>query len=270
MNIYDSAIEAAQLLPATQRGQLYAAMIEYLYFDRREPEFRMAPAARAVFVAIRPNLDNQLDNAERGRRGGRPRKGRADVAAADVPHAMDAAADGPIADATEKAPVSDSGNSAESQTKAGLSQNGNPTESQTKAGLFDLDPENQNPTESEQEQEQDIKPKKEKQKDADPAVADARRQVVAHLNEATGSRYRANAEATRKVVEARLREGFSAADLMAVVDHKAAQWLADERMRGYLRPETLFRASKFEGYLNEARLAASQGGAARNAEYVRG
>lgn len=73
MNVYDSLIEGAQELPASERGQLYTAVLEYLYFQR-EPDFQMKPAPKAVFVSFRPILDNQLSAAKRGKRGGRPPK----------------------------------------------------------------------------------------------------------------------------------------------------------------------------------------------------
>ncbi len=75
MNFYDSIIEGAQELPATERGQLYAAVLEYLYF-RREPDFPMRPAPKAIYVSFRPILDNQLSASKRGKKGGRPRKQR--------------------------------------------------------------------------------------------------------------------------------------------------------------------------------------------------
>lgn len=73
MNFYDSIIEGAQELPATERGQLYTAALEYLYYGR-EPDFKMRPAPRALFVAMRPVFDNQRQAVVNGRKGGRPRK----------------------------------------------------------------------------------------------------------------------------------------------------------------------------------------------------
>ena len=80
--------------------------------------------------------------------------------------------------------------------------------------------------------------------------------VVAHLNATCGTSFRASPARTRQLVRARMAEGFGVDDLCAAVDHMAARWLRDERMRRYLRPETLFSASKFEGYLNAGMPAA--------------
>jgi hypothetical protein len=49
-----------------------------------------------------------------------------------------------------------------------------------------------------------------------------------------------------------LSEGFTVDDFKRVIDHKTAQWLNDPKMTEYLRPETLFCAKKFEGYLQSA------------------
>jgi uncharacterized phage protein (TIGR02220 family) len=77
-------------------------------------------------------------------------------------------------------------------------------------------------------------------------------EVTAHLNEVTGKRFNPRKDSTRKPIAARLREGYSVRDCIAVIDCKVAQWSKDPRMRPYLRPETLFRESKFEAYLNES------------------
>lgn len=75
-------------------------------------------------------------------------------------------------------------------------------------------------------------------------------EVIAYLNERTGSHYRATTESTKRHIRARINDGYKLEDFKQVIDTKASQWLKDERMRIYLRPETLF-GSKFEAYLNE-------------------
>ena len=78
-------------------------------------------------------------------------------------------------------------------------------------------------------------------------------EVVRYLNERLATNYRPAALGTCKLVAARENEGFGLDDFKAVIDTKAADWLHDDRMRLFLRPETLF-SNKFEGYLNQARL----------------
>lgn len=54
-----------------------------------------------------------------------------------------------------------------------------------------------------------------------------------------------------KFPRARLKDGATLENLMLVVDHKNATWVKPE-MRQYLRPQTLFQAEKWDGYLQAA------------------
>lgn len=73
--------------------------------------------------------------------------------------------------------------------------------------------------------------------------------IVEYLNLKTKSSYRASSDKTKRVINARLNEGFTLNDFKKVIDIKTSQWLGDEKMEQYLRPETLF-GTKFESYLN--------------------
>jgi len=75
-------------------------------------------------------------------------------------------------------------------------------------------------------------------------------EIVDYLNQKTGSHYR-DVEKTRSLIRARTKEGFSLEDFHLVIDEKCRQWSGDEKMKKYLRPETLF-GTKFDGYRNEA------------------
>lgn len=77
--------------------------------------------------------------------------------------------------------------------------------------------------------------------------------IVAYLNEKAGTNYRTSGERTRSLIRARLADGFTENAFRTVIDHKCAEWLSDPKMRGFLRPETLF-GTKFESYLNAASL----------------
>lgn len=76
------------------------------------------------------------------------------------------------------------------------------------------------------------------------------RNIVAYLNEKTGKSYKYTTRATRSLIDARVKEGFSLNDFKKVIDTKVASWKGDNKMNGYLRPNTLF-GTKFESYLNE-------------------
>ena len=93
------------------------------------------------------------------------------------------------------------------------------------------------------------KPDLPKPQDAEEAIID---RTIAHLNDAAGTHFSPKAKAARRHIHARLAEGHTEADLMAVIDAKCADWLHDQRMRPYLRPETLFNSEKFDSYLGIA------------------
>lgn len=78
--------------------------------------------------------------------------------------------------------------------------------------------------------------------------------IVNHLNEKCGARYHVGSRKTKDLIAARFGEGFTRQDFTEMIDFKCSEWKHNEKMRGYLRPETLFGA-KFEGYLNQARMA---------------
>lgn len=81
-------------------------------------------------------------------------------------------------------------------------------------------------------------------------------EIVAHLNQRTGSAFRATTKSTRTYIHARWTEGFRLEDFQAVIDAKAAEWLHGsidgEPAAKYLRPQTLF-GPKFESYREAAR-----------------
>ena len=74
-------------------------------------------------------------------------------------------------------------------------------------------------------------------------------EIVSYLNEKTGKQYRVSTRNTKTSIHARIAEGFTVEDFKTVIDNKCADWLGDEKMEKYLRPETLF-GPKFEDYLN--------------------
>ena len=73
---------------------------------------------------------------------------------------------------------------------------------------------------------------------------------VDYLNLKTGKHYKHSTGKTKRCIEARWNEGFTENEFRKVIDNMTSQWLNDEKMNQYLRPETLF-GTKFEGYLNQ-------------------
>lgn len=71
------------------------------------------------------------------------------------------------------------------------------------------------------------------------------------LNNETGRKFH-DTDSNRKLITARLNDGFSKSDIQDVIRFKSSQWKNDPAMRKYLRPNTLFAPSHFDDYLNEA------------------
>lgn len=74
-------------------------------------------------------------------------------------------------------------------------------------------------------------------------------EVIHCLNHRLGTHYKTTTQATRKLIKARLKEGFTVEDMKLVIDKKATEWADSPKMAQYLRPDILF-GNKFEGYLN--------------------
>lgn len=92
-----------------------------------------------------------------------------------------------------------------------------------------------------------IEPVKEPSLSGKPDIAS---KVIQHLNEKTGSKFRAT-KTNVKFIDARLAEGATPADLIAVINRKCLEWLDNPEMRQYLRPSTLFNAEKFNTYIGQ-------------------
>ena len=90
---------------------------------------------------------------------------------------------------------------------------------------------------------------KEIEKEIETEIDNIYTPVVSYLNEKAGTKYRASSAKTQKVIHARVAEGFTLEDFMAVIDKKTAEWMGTEWDK-FLRPETLF-GPKFESYLNQ-------------------
>lgn len=74
--------------------------------------------------------------------------------------------------------------------------------------------------------------------------------IVEYLNLKTKKQYKHTSKKTQSLINARLADGFTVDDFKTVIDKKTDEWINDERMNQYLRPETLF-SNKFESYLNQ-------------------
>ncbi len=89
------------------------------------------------------------------------------------------------------------------------------------------------------------------QPDPEVMITDQAILVLSHLNQISGSRYQ-KSKTSLENIRARLREGYSVADLQLVIDLKHEHWHENDEQYQYMRPETLFGPKKFESYLQSA------------------
>lgn len=81
--------------------------------------------------------------------------------------------------------------------------------------------------------------------------------IIDYLNEKLNTRYRYNNTQNNKFITARIEEGFSVQDFTKVIDTKYKEWYGTD-MAKFLNPQTLFRPSNFEKYLNQAQVSQSR------------
>ena len=74
------------------------------------------------------------------------------------------------------------------------------------------------------------------------------REIISYLNEKRGKGYRLGKN-TRKLISARLSDGYTVDDFNHVIDVKCAEWTGT-KFEKYLQPSTLFAPSHFDEYLN--------------------
>lgn len=75
--------------------------------------------------------------------------------------------------------------------------------------------------------------------------------VITRLNEKASKNFKSATKKTKTSIDARLKEGFVEEDFYKVIDIKCNDWLNNNEMNKFLRPETLF-GNKFESYLNQS------------------
>lgn len=81
-------------------------------------------------------------------------------------------------------------------------------------------------------------------------------ELIGFLNRKAKKNYQArkpnkDPTASLKAVHALLKQGYTELQVRQVIANRLLKWGDDPKMREYLRPDTLFRPSKFEQYLGE-------------------
>ena len=75
------------------------------------------------------------------------------------------------------------------------------------------------------------------------------KEIIEYLNKVSGKRFR-NTPANANFVKARLAEGATVAEMKAVIDMKCQEW-ENTDFEKYIRPSTLFNATKYNSYIGE-------------------
>lgn len=82
-------------------------------------------------------------------------------------------------------------------------------------------------------------------------------EVINYLNKVCGTSYKTTTNKTQSLINARIKEKFTLDDFKLVIDSKYKEWGNDDKMKQYLRPETLF-GTKFESYLQNAKSSSNK------------
>lgn len=81
-------------------------------------------------------------------------------------------------------------------------------------------------------------------------------EILLHLNQKISKlkkgKFLVTAEANTKPIKARLNEGYTVEDCMAAIDWCVMAWGNESAMKRYIRPQTIFGASKFPSYLSNS------------------
>ena len=72
--------------------------------------------------------------------------------------------------------------------------------------------------------------------------------LISYLNEKAGTNYIVTAAVVQRIGEL-MNAGYTADEMKSVIDKKVSEWKDSDKMRGYLRPRTLF-GDKFEEYVS--------------------
>jgi uncharacterized phage protein (TIGR02220 family) len=85
------------------------------------------------------------------------------------------------------------------------------------------------------------------EKSPDHSASIQAQEILAYLNEKSGRAFKA-VRSNLNLIDSRLKN-FTVEELKSVVDKKCEEWLDDPAMSAYVRPETLFNATKCASYV---------------------
>ena len=87
-------------------------------------------------------------------------------------------------------------------------------------------------------------------KTSDKNAAEIRKLCAKRLNQLLGTKFIPDSQSMKTHVNARVKEGYTSENFLEVIDKKVAEWGNSDKMRLFLRPQTLF-SPNFESYLNQ-------------------
>jgi len=99
------------------------------------------------------------------------------------------------------------------------------------------------------EEQKKARKKKSESDERDPVVESVIDETIAYLNSHAGKRYLSKTESNREFVRARIRDGYGFDDFKFVIENQWIEWHGTTSEK-YMRPETLFNATKFQSYIN--------------------
>ncbi len=76
-------------------------------------------------------------------------------------------------------------------------------------------------------------------------------QMIEYFNLITGRRFRLNNKTYLKAIENRFKDGYTEEQMREVIQVKTLEWKNNPTMSVHLNPETIFRPSNFEKYVNQ-------------------
>ena len=90
----------------------------------------------------------------------------------------------------------------------------------------------------------------------EPSIEQQAEDILNFLNEKAGKSFRTHTPKGQptsqlKKIMARLEDGYTADDMRSIIVLLTRRWSDEERMRPYLRPDTLFGPETIEKYLGE-------------------
>lgn len=220
MNLFDSHVEAGQMLGGRDRQAYYAALVEFVAYGK-EPQLK--GAAAAVMTAIMPNLVESRRRAEAGAKGGSKPK--------------------------RKQSGSKPQSKEEANAEADSNQNGNQNDvsGESKTAFFEkAKGKGKGNKEAKASYNPPNPPSMLSDEDAEFAA-----EALRVFNAETGSNVMALDPRSWDRLAMIRASGRTIDDVRAVVRSKSEEWGGDERMRRFIRPSTLF-GDKFEEYLATA------------------